>query len=135
VEPFAGSAGYSLRYPSHNVVLVERDPLIAATWRYLLRVSAAEILALPDIRMDQTVADMPWCEECNIAPMPPSSCPDGICRVGRPPTPKWKGWCCRQFRKATTSNCPDHPDPDAECADVFIIKISRGYGLPVPRRR
>jgi len=32
IEPFAGSAGYSLRYPDKRVVLVERDPKIAATW-------------------------------------------------------------------------------------------------------
>lgn len=66
VEPFAGSAGYSLRYPARRVVLVERDPLIAATWRYLLGVSAAEILGLPDIRMDQTVSDLPVCDEARL---------------------------------------------------------------------
>ena len=66
VEPFAGSAGYSLRYPSRKVVLVERDPLIAATWRYLLRVSRAEVLGLPDIQMDQTVMDLPVCEEARL---------------------------------------------------------------------
>jgi len=66
IEPFAGSAGYSMRYPDRDVVLVERDPLIAATWRYLLRVSPAEILALPDIRMDQTVDDLPVCEEARL---------------------------------------------------------------------
>lgn len=49
VEPFAGSAGYSLRYPHLEVTLVERDPLIAATWRYLLSATAPEILALPDV--------------------------------------------------------------------------------------
>ena len=66
VEPFAGSAGYSLRYPARKVVLVERDPLIAATWRYLLRVSQTEILGLPDIQMDQTVTDLPVCAEARL---------------------------------------------------------------------
>lgn len=47
VEPFAGAAGYATRYHDRKVVLVERDPLIAALWRYLTRVSAAEIAALP----------------------------------------------------------------------------------------
>jgi len=66
VEPFAGSAGYSLRYPHLKVVLVERDPVIAATWRYLLHVEEAEILALPDIENGQTVDDLPVCEEARL---------------------------------------------------------------------
>lgn len=66
VEPFAGSAGYSLRYPDRNIVLVERDPKIAATWRYLLSVTPAEILALPDVSDDQTVDDLRVCEEAKL---------------------------------------------------------------------
>jgi len=58
VEPFAGSAGYSVRHASNNVVLVERDPLIAETWRYLLAVSEAEILSLPDIDLEGSVDDL-----------------------------------------------------------------------------
>jgi hypothetical protein len=47
VEPFAGAAGYALRYADRGVVLVERDPIIAALWRYLIRVTPAEVRALP----------------------------------------------------------------------------------------
>ena len=43
VEPFAGAAGYATRYPDRKVVLVERDPVIAGLWRYLTKVSPAEI--------------------------------------------------------------------------------------------
>lgn len=64
VEPFAGAAGYSLRYPDRQVILVEKDPTIAALWRYLTRVSAAEVRALPLIAHDQTVNDLRvHCEE------------------------------------------------------------------------
>ena len=63
VEPFAGSAGFSTRYPERDVVLVERDPKIAATWRYLIGTSPGEILALPDILPGQTVADLGVCQE------------------------------------------------------------------------
>ena len=66
VEPFAGSAGYSLRHAHRQVILVERDPAIAATWRYLLHETPAGILALPDIRMDETVDDLPVCEEARL---------------------------------------------------------------------
>ena len=58
VEPFAGSAGYSLRWPDRKVVLVERDPYVAGTWRYLLAVSEAEILALPDLETGQSTDDL-----------------------------------------------------------------------------
>ena len=47
VEPFAGAAGYSLRHPHKQVLLVDRDETIAALWSYLIRVSAEEIRALP----------------------------------------------------------------------------------------
>lgn len=58
IEPFAGSAGYSLRYPHHQVVLVEKDPVIAATWRYLMGVSPSEVLKLPDLEPGQAVSDL-----------------------------------------------------------------------------
>lgn len=47
VEPFAGSAGYALRHWQRNVILVERDPVIAGVWRYLLGAPASEIRSLP----------------------------------------------------------------------------------------
>lgn len=48
IEPFAGSAGYSLYHEPRKVLLVERNPLIAGIWRYLIQVKPSEILALPD---------------------------------------------------------------------------------------
>ena len=47
VEPFAGSAGYALRYPSRAVTLIDSDEIVAGTWAYLLAASEAEIRALP----------------------------------------------------------------------------------------
>lgn len=63
VEPFAGSAGYSLRYASCNVVLYEIDPIIAAVWQYLIRVSASEIRSIPDLPLGGSVEDLRVCEE------------------------------------------------------------------------
>ena len=49
VEPFAGAAGYALRWGGdRNVVLVEKYPTIAAIWRYLIQVDPAEIRAIPE---------------------------------------------------------------------------------------
>jgi hypothetical protein len=56
VEPFAGAAGYSCRYPDHDVCLVEKYPVIAAMWRYLIAVSAAEVRAIPET---DNVDDLP----------------------------------------------------------------------------
>jgi len=58
IEPFAGSAGFSVRYPHAKVILIERDPLVAATWRYLLRATPSEILSLPDLEPGQTTNDL-----------------------------------------------------------------------------
>lgn len=63
IEPFAGSAGYSLRYPEKMIILYDTNPIIVATWRYLLRVSSSEVLFLPDVHSDQTVDDLHVCEE------------------------------------------------------------------------
>lgn len=49
VEPFAGGAGYATFYGCSQVALYDADPIIAGVWSYLLRVSAQEIMALPEL--------------------------------------------------------------------------------------
>lgn len=56
IEPFAGAAGYSLRYPDREVILVERYHTIAEIWRWLISVSVDEVLAIPEV---DNVADLP----------------------------------------------------------------------------
>ncbi len=63
VEPFAGSAGYALRYPERKVILCEADPVLAGLWAYLIRVRKSEILAIPNLRHDQTIDDLRVCQE------------------------------------------------------------------------
>lgn len=63
VEPFAGSAGYSVRYPDHKIILGEKDPVICGVWDYLIHVSPGEILAIPDVAEGQTVSDLPISQE------------------------------------------------------------------------
>ena len=58
IEPFAGAAGYALRHHQKKVILVERDPILAGTWGYLIRVSPEEILALPDLMPGQDTSDL-----------------------------------------------------------------------------
>jgi site-specific DNA-adenine methylase len=47
IEPFAGSAGYSLLYPNKQVTLYEFYEPIVELWDYLIKVPEQEILALP----------------------------------------------------------------------------------------
>ena len=47
IEPFAGSAGYSLLYPYKQVTLYEIYEPIVELWDYLIHVSETEILSLP----------------------------------------------------------------------------------------
>jgi hypothetical protein len=63
VEPFAGAAGYSCHYPARKVILIDASPIIAGIWRYLIAVSPAEVLAIPDIPEGGTVDDLPVCQE------------------------------------------------------------------------
>jgi hypothetical protein len=56
VEPFAGAAGYSLRYYWHNIVLVEKYAVVAEMWRYLIAVKPSEIRRIPEV---EHVDDLP----------------------------------------------------------------------------
>lgn len=57
VEPFAGSAGYAMRWHERRVVLVEKSPEIAGVWRYLIHPKTTErsILRIPLLGPDDTV--------------------------------------------------------------------------------
>jgi len=56
VEPFAGAAGYAMRYPDRRVVLVEKYAVVAEMWRYLIGVTEAEVRRIPLV---EAVADLP----------------------------------------------------------------------------
>lgn len=47
IEPFAGSAGYSVRYPDRKVFLADINPIVVEVWRYLITVKESEIRKLP----------------------------------------------------------------------------------------
>lgn len=53
IEPFAGSGGYSLRYPEKNVTLYEVYEPLVELWDYLIHVSESEILSLPTQKFDK----------------------------------------------------------------------------------
>jgi len=60
IEPFAGSAGYSLRYAHLDVTLIEKSHVIAGVWRYLLGASQRDVLALPLVPVGAHVDEFSW---------------------------------------------------------------------------
>lgn len=97
VEPFAGSAGYALRHPSRRVVLCDVDPIITGVWDYLIKVSASEILAIPDIPEGGRVSDLGLCQEAawlvgfwvNRGVSSPRNTPSSWMRSGVRPGSHW----------------------------------------------
>lgn len=57
IEPFAGSAAYSMNYYDRDVILIEKDKRIADLWAYLIDVSSDEILSLPLLVKGQSLND------------------------------------------------------------------------------
>lgn len=47
IEPFCGSAGYSLLYPDRNVRLYDKDDRIVALWQWLIQATPDEVLEIP----------------------------------------------------------------------------------------
>lgn len=95
VEPFAGSAGYSMRYPERQVKLYDVDPIIVGVWTYLINVSESEIRSLPvDVAH---VDDLAVCEEArwligfwlNKAMSAPCKTPSKWMRDGWRPNSQW----------------------------------------------
>lgn len=57
IEPFAGSACYSLRYSTRQVILVDLYQPLVEVWRYLMRATPQDILSLPILAPGDNVHD------------------------------------------------------------------------------
>lgn len=57
VEPFAGSARYSLKYFEKNVILYETYNKVYEVWKYLLSATEKDILELPDLKIGDDIRD------------------------------------------------------------------------------
>lgn len=57
IEPFAGSACYSLYYPHKQVKLYDKYDIICGIWDYLIKTPSTEIASLPMIDFDKSVDD------------------------------------------------------------------------------
>lgn len=57
IEPFAGSAGYSLHYPEREIILIDRDPVVTGLWQWLINASPDDILSLPVLKRGESLDD------------------------------------------------------------------------------
>jgi len=57
IEPFAGSARYSLKYWQNDILLVDKYPVIIEVWNYLKNASEADILKLPRLERGEKFKD------------------------------------------------------------------------------
>lgn len=64
LEPFCGSAGYSLHYPWKEVILSDSYDAVFRTWDYLIRVTQSEIMSL-ETDFDH-IDELNCCEEAKL---------------------------------------------------------------------
>ena len=55
IEPFAGSARYSLKYWQNDILLVDKYPVIVEVWNYLKNATESDIKGLPKLDTGQTI--------------------------------------------------------------------------------
>ena len=67
IEPFAGAAGYSLLYPTKQVILYDNYEPVVRLWDYLIKVKKEEILSLPLNNKGQAFCKEYPVSECSIA--------------------------------------------------------------------
>lgn len=63
IEPFAGSAGYSVRHFARSVRLYDIDEKVIATWQFLIGASERDILTLPLLGPEDDVRALPISQE------------------------------------------------------------------------
>jgi hypothetical protein len=95
IEPFAGSACYATRFYERNIILCEKDPIIAGIWEWLIKAQPYDIEILPDIFFFEEMALLPiavqnligfWLNKGSVAP---ARGPSAWMRSNKWPTQFW----------------------------------------------
>lgn len=60
IEPFSGTAMYSLDYFENDVILIDKYHVIVDIWKWLQKCSVRDILTLPILEYGQSVDDFEW---------------------------------------------------------------------------
>lgn len=63
IEPFAGSARYSLKYFDRDILLVDKYEVIVNTWKWLQGCSPNDIKKLPVMKLGETLDDFDLTKE------------------------------------------------------------------------
>ena len=63
IEPFAGTARYSLRYWQNEVLLVDKYEVVVKVWHWLQKCSPADIMGLPRLKKGQDITTLGLSEE------------------------------------------------------------------------
>jgi hypothetical protein len=58
IEPFAGSARYSLKYWDRDILLVDKYPVIIDVWTFLRNCSPKDILSLPKLQRGLDIREL-----------------------------------------------------------------------------
>jgi len=58
IEPFAGSARYSLMYWQNDILLIDKYDLVVKVWHYLQNASKNDILKLPEMKVGMELDKM-----------------------------------------------------------------------------
>jgi site-specific DNA-adenine methylase len=66
IEPFAGSARYSLKYWENDVLLMDKYDVIVRLWKWLQQCSKNDILNLPRLKKGDEVSKLDLPEEAKI---------------------------------------------------------------------
>jgi hypothetical protein len=64
IEPFAGTAQYSLKYWDRNIILIEKNEIIYKIWKWLQICSPNDIRSIRQLKYKESVDDFSWsCQE------------------------------------------------------------------------
>ncbi len=66
IEPFAGSARYSLQHFENDILLIDKYPVVVKLWQWLQQCSENDILSLPQLKKGDKLSDLNLCEEERI---------------------------------------------------------------------
>jgi len=60
IEPFAGTAQYSLKYHDRDITIVDKYEVITRLWQWLQKCSPSDITGLPRLKFGENVDDFKW---------------------------------------------------------------------------
>lgn len=59
IEPFAGSAAYSMAYFNRKIILIEKNEILVKLWTWLIHeATEKDILQLPDLKPNELISDI-----------------------------------------------------------------------------